>query len=153
MKPSLYIDIDGVLLANEENLTIGAIEFIKYAADNFEVYWLTTHCMNGDPSHAVEYVQRTTDEDLRSYLGKFKPTTWSLMKTDAIDFKRPFLWYDDDCYSGERLALKENNVFNSWIEIDIAKYPDQLEHEIKLLRSLADLELRSYRSKKVTFIL
>ena len=43
MKPSLYLDIDGVLLANEENLTIGAIEFIKYAADNFEVYWLTTH--------------------------------------------------------------------------------------------------------------
>jgi len=31
MKPSLHLDIDGVLLANEENLTIGAIEFIKYA--------------------------------------------------------------------------------------------------------------------------
>ncbi len=153
MKPSLYLDIDGVLLANDENLTIGAIEFIKYAADNFEVYWLTTHCMNGDPNHAVEYVQRTTDENIRPYLQKFKPTTWSLKKTDAIDFSKPFLWYDDDCYSGERLALKENNVFNSWIEIDIAKYPDQLEHEIKLLRSLADLELRSYRSKKVTFIL
>ncbi len=147
MKPNLYLDIDGVLLANEENLSIGAIEFIKYASDNFEVYWLTTHCMNGDPTHAVEYVQRTTDENLRPYLQKFKPTAWSLKKTDAIDFTKPFLWYDDDCYSGERLSLKENNVFNSWIEIDIAKYPDQLEHEIKLLRSLADLELRSYRSK------
>ena len=140
MKPSLYIDIDGVLLANEENLTIGAIEFIKYAADNFEVYWLTTHCMNGDPTHAIEYVQRTTDEDLRPYLGKFKPTTWSLMKTDAIDFTKPFLWFDDDCYSGERLALKENDAFNSWIEIDIAKYSNQLQQEVKLLQSLADLE-------------
>lgn len=138
MKPNLYLDIDGVLLANEENLSIGAIEFIKYAADNFEVYWLTTHCMDGDPTHAIEYVQRTTDEDLRPSLRKFKPTTWSLKKTDAIDFTKPFLWFDDDCYSGERLALKENNVFNSWIEIDIAKYPDQLQHEIKLLHSLTE---------------
>ena len=138
MKPNLYLDIDGVLLANEENLSIGAIEFIKYAADNFEVYWLTTHCMDGDPTHAIEYVQRTTDEDLRPFLRKFKPTTWSLKKTDAIDFKKPFLWFDDDCYSGERLALKENNVFNSWIEVNIAKYPDQLQHEVKLLQSIVD---------------
>ena len=34
MKPELYLDIDGVLLANEENLAIGAAEFIKYAAKN-----------------------------------------------------------------------------------------------------------------------
>ena len=40
-KPTLYLDIDGVLLANELNLAEGAKEFIKYAADNFEVYWLT----------------------------------------------------------------------------------------------------------------
>lgn len=26
MKPTLYLDIDGVLLANEENLAIGAAE-------------------------------------------------------------------------------------------------------------------------------
>ena len=62
------------------------------------------------------------------------------MKTDAIDFTKPFLWFDDDCYSGERLALKENDAFNSWIEIDIAKYPNQLQQEVKLLQSLADLE-------------
>lgn len=34
MKPTLYLDIDGVLLANEANLAIGAAEFTalcKYA--------------------------------------------------------------------------------------------------------------------------
>lgn len=136
MKSNLYLDIDGVLLANEENLAIGASEFIKYAADNFDVYWLTTHCMDGDTTHAIEYVQRCTNEDLKPYLVKFKPTKWSLAKTEAIDFDKPFLWFDDDCYSGERLVLNEHNVFNSWIEIDLLKYPDQLTHEIKLLRSL-----------------
>lgn len=138
MKPNLYLDIDGVVLANEDNLAIGAIEFIKYATDNLDVYWLTTHCMDGSPAHAVEYVQRATNENIRPYLEKFKPTKWSLMKTEAIDFTKPFLWFDDDCYSGERLALKEQSVFNSWIEINLAKFPDQLTHEIKLLRSIID---------------
>ncbi len=62
------MDIDGVLLANEANLAPGAAELIKYAADNFTVYWLTTHCMNGDPAHAIDYVQRASREDLRPYL-------------------------------------------------------------------------------------
>ena len=63
MKPNLYLDIDGVILANEANLAIGASEFLKFATDNFSVYWLTTHCMNNEPTHAIEYVQRATDEN------------------------------------------------------------------------------------------
>lgn len=136
MKPKLYLDIDGVLLANEENLAVDASEFIRYASENFEVYWLTTHCMEGDPAFAVHYVQRTTTEDLTPYLKKFKPTRWDTAKTEAIDFSKPFLWFDDDCYEDERLALTQRGALNSWIEIDLSKYPDQLTHEIKLLKSL-----------------
>lgn len=137
MKTNIYLDIDGVILANEENLAIGASEFIKFATDNFDVYWLTTHCMDGNPTHAIEYVQRATNENLRPYLEKLKPTSWSLAKTEAIDFTQPFLWYDDDCFSGEKIDLQKNKVFNSWIEVNLAKYPDQLTQEIKLLKSLA----------------
>lgn len=135
MKPNLYLDIDGVLLANEENISIGAIEFIKYAADNFEVYWLTTHCMDGDPTHAIEYVQRTTDEDLRPFLRKFKPTTWSLAKTDAIDMNKPFIWYDDDCFSGEKIALEQAGKLDSWFKVDLREHPDQMVKELITLRS------------------
>lgn len=138
MKPNIYLDIDGVLLANEENLAVGAIEFIKYAVDNFDVYWLTTHCMDGDTAHAIEYVQHATSENIRPYLEKFKPVKWSLAKTEAIDFSKPFLWFDDDCYSGERLALNQHSVFNSWVEVDLSKYPDQLTHETKLLKSFIE---------------
>jgi hypothetical protein len=138
MKPVLYLDIDGVLLANENNLSIGTAEFIKYAIDNFEVYWLTTHCMDGTTAHAIEYLQRGSDEDLRPWLEKFKPVTWSLKKTDAIDFSKPFLWFDDDCFSGEKIDLQEHNVFHSWIEVDLAKYPDQMVHELKLLKSIIE---------------
>ena len=138
MKPTLYLDIDGVLLANEESLAIGAAEFIKYAADNFDVYWLTTHCMDGTTDHAIEYLQRGSDEDLRPWLEKFKPVTWSLKKTEAIDFTKSFLWFDDDCFSGEKIDLHEHGVFNSWIEVNLAKYPDQMVHELKLLKSIAE---------------
>ncbi len=138
MTPTLYLDIDGVLLANEANLSIGAADFIKYAADNFEVYWLTTHCTDGTTDHAIEYLQRGTNENLRPWLEKFKPVTWNLKKTEAIDFSKPFLWFDDDCFSGEKQDLHEHDAFNSWIEVDLAKHPDQMVHELKLLESFAD---------------
>ncbi len=137
-RPFIYLDIDGVLLANELSLSEGAADFIKYAADNFEVYWLTTHCMDGSAEHAIEYLQRGSAEDLRPWLEKFKPVIWNLKKTEAIDFTKPFLWFDDDCFSGERIDLKENDAFHSWIEVDLRKRPDQMVHELKLLRSIAE---------------
>ncbi len=140
IKPALYIDIDGVLLANESNLSEGAADFIRYAADNFEVYWLTTHCMHGDPKWAVEYVNRASDEDLSPWLEKFKPTTWSLAKTDAIDMTKPFLWFDDDCLYGERNALAEAGVPDSWVNVDLYKKQDQMVWELITLRSLNEYD-------------
>ena len=137
-RPFIYLDIDGVLLANELSLSEGAADFIKYAADNFEVYWLTTHCMDGSAEHAIEYLQRGSAEDLRPWLEKFKPVIWNLKKTEAIDFTKYFLWFDDDCFSGERVDLKEHNAFPSWIEVALRRYPDQMVHELKLLRSIAE---------------
>lgn len=135
---NIYLDIDGVILANESNLSEGADEFIKYVAENFTVYWLTTHCMHGDGAWAVEYVNRASKEDLKPYLEKFIPTKWSLMKTEAIDFTKPFIWFDDDCYSGERLELHKNKAMNSWYEVNLSKYPEQLVGELKGLKSLIE---------------
>ncbi len=133
--PRIFLDIDGVLLANENNLAEGAADFIKYVADNFEVYWLTTHCMHGDPEHAVEYVNRASDEDLTPWLKKFKPTAWSLAKTDAIDMTVPFLWYDDDCLWGERRALEVAGKLTSWREIDLRKNLFQLQDELDIMQN------------------
>ena len=137
-KPNIYLDIDGVILANEENLSIGAEEFIKYAVENFDVYWLTTHCTQSDATHAINYVMRAGNESLRPHLEKLIPTSWSEYKTEAIDFSKPFLWFDDDCYLGERQDLEKNNAFNSWVEVDLRNYPDQLMREIKLLESFVE---------------
>lgn len=137
-KPNIYLDIDGVILANEANLSIGAEEFIKYAVENFDVYWLTTHCTDGDSEHAIRYIMQASGEHMRPYFEKFIPTTWRTNKTEAIDFNKPFLWYDDDCFTGEHMDLKQNNAVNSWIEVDLLKHPDQLVHELKLLESIIE---------------
>lgn len=137
-KPNIYLDIDGVILANEDYLSIGAEEFIKYAVENFDVYWLTTHCTESDATHAINYVMRAGGESLRPHLEKLIPTSWSEYKTEAIDFTKPFLWFDDDCYLGERQDLEKNNAFNSWVEVDLRNYPDQLMREIKLLETFVE---------------
>lgn len=137
-RPKIYLDIDGVILANEDYLAIGAEEFIKYAVENFDVYWLTTHCTESDATHAINYVMRAGNESLRPHLEKLIPTSWSEYKTEAIDFTKPFLWFDDDCYLGERQDLEKNNAFNSWVEVDLRNYPDQLQREIKLLESFVE---------------
>jgi hypothetical protein len=133
---NIYVDIDGVLLANEENLADGAGEFIKFIAENHTVYWLTTHCMHGDATWAVKYVNRASDEDLSFWLEKFRPTTRSLKKTEAIDFTQPFIWYDDDLFSGEKADLLENNALNSWYEVNLQKHPNQLQKELHYLKTL-----------------
>ena len=138
IKPNIYLDIDGVILANEENLPVGAEEFIKYAVNNFDVYWLTTHCTEGDSTHAINYVMRAGNENLRPHLEKLIPTSWKDNKTEAIDFRKPFLWFDDDCYLTERQDLEKNNAYSSWVEVDLRNYPDQLMREIKLLESFIE---------------
>ena len=94
---NIYLDIDGVLLANDENLALHAEEFVKNIVEEYgaSTYWLTTHCMHGDPQWAVQYVCRAGGESIRSHLEKIQPTTWSLMKTEAIDFSEPFIWFDE----------------------------------------------------------
>lgn len=135
MKPNIYLDVDGVLVTGPHRLSAGAAEFIRYAVDNFGVYWLTTHCVDGNPDRAIDYVQRAADEDLRPWLERIRPTKWGLKKTEAIDFSRPFLWFDDNCLSGERYDLQQNQVLNSWIEIDLHNVPDQMEKELVTLQA------------------
>ena len=48
------------------------------------------------------------------------------------------MWFDDDCFRGEKIDLHEHGVFNSWIEVNLAKYPDQMVHELMLLKSIAE---------------
>jgi hypothetical protein len=65
---------------------------------------------------------------------------WSLKKTEAIDFGKPFLWFDDDCFTGEKMDLQAHNALHSWIEIDLRKTPDQMVKELTTLQAFVNTE-------------
>ena len=127
-KINIYLDIDGVLLANEGNQARYASEFLSLVLERYPdtTYWLTTHC-KGDANTTIEHVGHLFDEGTRSLMRKIKPTNWDIWKTDAIDFDSSFLWFDDDCFAHEREVLVQHGVLDNWIEINLAKDEHQLK--------------------------
>src|SRR3972149_467890 len=127
---NIYLDIDGVILANDIQEAKHSKEFIKYLTDNHNVYWLTTHC-KGDAEYTVNFVRRYFDPETIELLKKIKPTNWDTLKTEAIDFDKPFLWFDDQLFDSEKDELDCRNLLDSWIEIDLSKNVDQLKDLIE----------------------
>jgi hypothetical protein len=123
---NIYLDIDGVILANDLQPAKNAKEFIKYITDNYTVYWLTTHC-KGDATYAVNHVHRLFDLETLANLKKIKPTNWYTWKTEAIDFSQPFVWLDDQVFDFEKKELEKHNALDKWIEIDLSKNVNQLK--------------------------
>jgi hypothetical protein len=66
------------------------------------------------------------------YIEKIKETYWEVNKTEAIDFSKPFLWFDDDLFDEEKEVLIKNNCLNSWVGIDLNEDPNQLKKYLKI---------------------
>lgn len=127
-KTNIYLDIDGVLLANEGNQARYASEFLSYVLEHYPdtTYWLTTHCQ-GDAMTPIEHIGHLFDTERGKLMKKIKPTTWDVAKTDGIDFSKPFLWFDDDCFNAEREVLIHHGVLDNWIKVDLKKDEYQLQ--------------------------
>lgn len=124
---NVYLDIDGVLLANDLNPANYANEFLRYVLNKFPdtTYWLTTHC-NGDASVPIQHIGHMFEPDVQELMKLIKPTSWETAKTRAIDFSKPFLWFDDDLFFEEKAALEKHDVVENWIEVNLADNEDQL---------------------------
>lgn len=121
---NIYLDIDGVLLGKKGKPAIGLEYFLKtlHKLDN-DVYWLTTHC-NGDASTAVKYVAPHLKSPLSKVIvEQIKPTTWNV-KTQGIDFDKPFLWFDDKPLGwADKEAMKKYGATDSLVIVDLEKNP------------------------------
>ena len=125
--PNIYLDIDGVLLANDLTPANYAKEFIATVLERYPhtTYWLTTHC-DSDASVPIQHIVHLFDNETVELMKQIKPTSWQTAKTRAIDFNKPFLWFDDDLFYEEKEALKKQGVLDNWIEVNLSKNPDQL---------------------------
>lgn len=128
----VYLDIDGVLLANDKQAANYAAELIEFLVNNYDVYWLTTHCRGGE-NYAIELLSPFFDAKTIELLKKIKPTNWNEAKTEVIDFNSDFLWLDDHLFEDEELALRQHNKLDSLIRIDLSKDVDQLKKVIDAL--------------------
>jgi len=131
---NIYLDIDGVLLANESNAAEGADALIQRALEVCpdSVYWLTTHDWRGEDT-VHEVLDPVLLPDTIKLLDKIKHTAWDDIKTDGIDFTKKFLWLDDDLWPEELAILEDNDAKDNMILIDLNKDPQQLLKVSELL--------------------
>lgn len=136
---NIYLDVDGVLrgcASPKEDIEA----FLCYCLDNFSVYWLTSHCKGG-VNYAPRALEGILSDDLVKELAeKVQPTDWSTLKTEAIDFDEPFVWFDDYEGSYEIERLKEHNLEDSFYLVDrndpnaakeMLQYLEERNHESK----------------------
>ncbi len=125
---NVYLDIDGVLLANENNAANYADEFLQavLAAYPDSTYWLTTHNWRGE-NRTKEVLAPHLRPETVPLLDKIKPSVWNEMKTDGINFSEKFIWLDDDLWEDELKVLERHNATDNFILIDLQKNPNQLK--------------------------
>lgn len=126
---NIYLDIDGVLLANDLTPANHAKEFLQKVLEDYpnSTYWLTTHCQ-GDANVPIQHIGHLFDAEMVELMRKIKPTSWGTTKTRAIDFTQPFLWFDDDLFYEEQQTLIERGVFDNLVMVNLNKNPDQLQN-------------------------
>lgn len=122
---NIYLDIDGVLLANDKHVANYSHEFLDHVVNKYPTCWLTTHC-KGDASYTVKHLSMFFNSETMKLINMILPTDWDILKTDAIDFSQPFLWFDDDLFTEEKEILIQHNCPNSWVAIDLSRDENQL---------------------------
>jgi hypothetical protein len=134
---NLFIDIDGVLLGKSPKtrsivLANYAKEFLVYALQNFNCYWLTTHC-KGSTETVIGYLKPYVDEEVMLLIRKIKPTNFKTFKTEALF--GDFYWVDDQPTAYEILYLEENDLLNRWLQVNTRQSFDSLMDLIKFLKA------------------
>lgn len=135
---NVYLDIDGVLLANENHAANYADEFLQAILEKYpdSTYWLTTHNWNGE-NRAKEVLAPYLKSETVQLLDKIKPTKWHELKTDAINFDDDFLWFDDDLWPEELKALEEHEAAEQFVLVKLDEDPDMLKKLTDVIKANA----------------
>ena len=126
---NIYIDIDGVILTRGGMPAQHLDKFLGYILSNYCVFWLTSRC-HGNTKYTVKYLSQFLLPDTLALIARIKPTDFRLDKTEAIDFGKKFFWLDDELFASEVNTLREHDKYDSWIEVNLIKNPNQLIHLI-----------------------
>lgn len=130
MRKNIYIDIDGVILTKGVLPALHLDKFLGYILNNYSVFWLTSR-YHGNPKDIIKYLSKFLSPETLTLVSQIKTTSFRLDKTEAIDFNKAFFWLDNELFDSEKNALREHNNYDSWIEVNLMKTPDQLQDLIR----------------------
>lgn len=128
---NLYLDIDGVLLTKNLEVPKNGIELLEYCALNFNCFWLTTHCRHNE-NNTSKYLLQYYPLEVEELLKQIKPTNWDSLKTEAIDFTKPFFWLEDYPMQAEISVLEKYKVIDSLLKVELS-HPNELKRIIYIL--------------------
>jgi hypothetical protein len=138
MKTKLYIDVDGVMLRrNPQGFQVAnhALPFLRFAIDQFEVYWLTARSHEGDTTeierafrHALPNPTMSKwDRDALTKTVSSIPTAhWEETKSDAFSPGVSFIWVDDNPDTRALNWLKQRGLIDCLVVVDTDQEPDDL---------------------------
>lgn len=130
----IYLDIDGVLLTTKQKkVAEHSVEFINFLIDNFECYWLTTHCKGGN-STVIKYLSMYFDKQTLHKIASIKSTNWTTLKTEGIDFTSDFYWIDDCPFNSEIKILEKNRCSDKLIVANLNNI-DELNRITNILKN------------------
>ena len=133
---NFYIDIDGGLLGKSPEtrkcvLANYAAEFLQFSLQNFDCFWLTTHC-KGSVDTVLRYLMPFADEEFMALAQQIQPTYFKTFKVEAL--AGDFLWIDDQPTAYELQYLDENDWLNRWIQVNTRKDINELGSTIRFLQ-------------------
>jgi hypothetical protein len=133
-KCKLYLNVDGVLLTSKNTRAAdGAEKLIDYVLSNYDCYWLTTHCRDGNCNQVLSLLTQYFSGDIMEKLKKIKPTKWDTLKTEGIDLNSHFYWLDDYVFEAEKKILDQHCRHYSLILVN-------LDNENELLQKIRFIE-------------
>lgn len=138
-RPKLYLDIDGVFLLPtalqnyncEWALPEDAEDFLDWALDEFDCFWLSARDVRGDRSE-IERAFRVGLQSLSlppflvNALRKIEPARWSRNKTTGIDLDSDFYWIDATPDKKSVAELSRRGLTDRLITVEVG-VPSSLE--------------------------
>lgn len=109
----------------ENQAAAGLAEFI-IALRPHNTYWLTTHCMDGNPKRARAIMKKYLPIELHADIERIIPTTWNILKTEGIDWSQDFIWFDNDIRPAESERIQQGTDGQQAIEVNLKLNPEQL---------------------------
>jgi len=133
MKTKIYFDINGVI-EFRGHIAYKFKEFLNFLVENnYDMYWLTTHCTEGKVGSALSYLSSITkDQELLNMFTHIKPTSWEFIKPEVFKVQEDSIWYEDKELSDvETEYLNERGILRYYRKVDLNTNSDFFVKELE----------------------